>query len=410
MDVGAWVERFTVRAREPIELHRPLTEDDVWSAHGPLLWRAPGFSGSPCFYPVYRWRDLYSHSPLALIMAKGRFEPNPAAIEAASADTFDYVPATVPIDPALERLGGPHAVRGGLDTIPAFVEALIAALEQDIARAEARHPGYTNVVLCGGKDSLNLLLLPWKNPVLVASARPNTDLVRRFVERNALPFEVRELGDPYDPGLRIVETALGLGRANLEHWRWGGALHAIAEEYERRLIFWKGQVGDAYTTPKWRKLADRPGKIEKFARSAYTRALPYMPPFIDRLAGRVLQPRFAEVTWRRCAALQGSHMDFIRELTDCLPLSAFHGPAVRDVLERAVLPPLTRRDIRFDIGERLLGRPVWYPEQNPAPPPSVQRHDSHRIEGVRESLATLFGMSEDTRIDRAGLPLAPALL
>jgi hypothetical protein len=410
MDVGAWVERFTARICEPIELDRPLTEDDVWGAHGPLLWRAPGFSGSPCFYPVYRWRDLYSHSPLALIVAKGRFEPNPAAIEAASAAIFDYVPAMVPIDPALERLGAPHAVRGGLDTIPRFVEALTEALKQDITRAEARHAGYKNVVLCGGKDSLNLLLLPWKNPVLVASAQPNTALVRQFVERNGLPFEVVELGDPYDSDLKLVETALGLGRANLEHWRWGGALHAIAEQCERRLIFWKGQVGDAYTTPKWRKLADRPGKMEKLARSAYTRALPQVPPFIDRLAGRALQPRFAEVTWRRCAALQGSHMDFIRELTDSLPLSAFHGPAMRDVLERAVLPPLTRRDIRFDIGERLFGRPVWYPEQNPAPPPSVQRHGRHHMTAVRESLATLFGMTEDAGIDRADLPLAPALL
>ena len=410
MDVAAWVERFTARARDPAVLDRPLTEEDVWGAHGPLLWRAPGFVGEPCFYPVYRWRDLYSHSPLALILAKGDFSPNPAAIEAAQAPIFDYVPATVPIDPALERLGGPHAVRGGLDTVPAFVEAFVEAIKRDIARVEDRHPGHTNVVLCGGKDSLNLLLLPWKNPVLVASAQPNTDLVRQFVERNALPFEVVELGDPYDDDLRFVETALGLGRANLEHWRWGGALRAIAGQLEHRLIFWKGQVGDAYTTPKWRKLADRPGKAEKFARSAYTRALPYVPPAVDRLAGKALQPRFAEVAWRRCAALQGSHMDFIRELTGALPLSAFHGPTVRDVLERAVLPPLTRRDIRFDIGERLFGKPVWYPGQNPAPPPSVQRHGLHAMAAVRDSLATLFGMTEGAKAGDADLPSAPALL
>lgn len=410
MDVGAWVERFTARLREPMELDRPLTEDDVWGAHGPLLWRAPGFLGSPCFYPVYRWQDLYSHSPLALIVAKGRFEPNSAAIELASSAAFDYVPATVPIDSALERLGGPHAVRGGLDTVPAFVDALTEALKQDIARAEARHPGYTNVVLCGGKDSLNLLLLPWKNPVLVASAQPNTALVRQFVERNALPFEVVELADPYDADLHVVETALGLGRANLEHWRWGGGLRSIGENLGEKAVFWKGQLGDLYTTRKWRKIAYRPSFPEKFVRAAYTRCLALVPIAGDRLVGQMLQPRFIHTNWLRGAALQGCHMDFIRELTGILPLSAFHGPAVRDVLERAVLSPLTRRDIRFDIGDRLFGRPVWYPEQNPAPPPSVQRHGLHDMAAVRESLAALFAMTESGKGDRADLPLAPALL
>ena len=34
----------------------------------------------------------------------------------------------------------------------------------DIERAQAAHPEVTHVVLCGGKDSLNMLLLPWRRP------------------------------------------------------------------------------------------------------------------------------------------------------------------------------------------------------------------------------------------------------
>lgn len=388
MKAKQWVDAFLARI-EPIICDRPLTQSDVWDRHGPLVWRAPGFQGEPSFYPVYRWGDFYSHSPLALVATKGVFTPDPRAVAEAGRDRFDYVPANIPPDSDLVRIGGPHGVHGGLSEIEEFVAALVVALKTDIAAAEARHPGYRNLVLCGGKDSLNLLLLPWSNPVTAISAQPNYPLVKRFVVENELPIEVVALGDPYDADLRTIETALALGRADLQHWRWGGDLMRIAASHDHRALFWKGQLADLYTTAKWRKVAHRPGRFERYARAAYARAAPRFPA-LDRLVGGVAQARFAQVSWTRCAVLQGAHMDFIRELTGVLPLSAYHGPAMMAVIERAVLPPLTRRDIRFDIGAALLGRPVRYPTENPAPPPSSQRQGCAEPSAVAAAVATVL--------------------
>jgi hypothetical protein len=60
----------------------------------------------------------------------------------------------------------------------------------DISLIKAGQPEFTNILLCGGKDSLSLSLLPWKNPVIVARAPPNYDLVRAFMADNYLSFDV----------------------------------------------------------------------------------------------------------------------------------------------------------------------------------------------------------------------------
>jgi hypothetical protein len=58
---------------------------------------------------------------------------------------------------------------------------------------EADHPGFASILLCEGKDSLNLSLLPWKNPVIVASASPIYNLVKAFTTDNDLSFDVISL-------------------------------------------------------------------------------------------------------------------------------------------------------------------------------------------------------------------------
>ena len=45
---------------------------------------------------------------------------------------------------------------------------------------------------------MNLLLLPWKNPTVVASAPPNFEFVKEFVRENQLDYEVICLQDLYD--------------------------------------------------------------------------------------------------------------------------------------------------------------------------------------------------------------------
>ena len=72
-----------------------------------------------------------------------------------------------------------------------FVARITAALIHDTRKVESELPGHTNFVLCGGRDSLNLLLLPWTNHTVALSAPPNYELVRRFVRENGLDVEVR---------------------------------------------------------------------------------------------------------------------------------------------------------------------------------------------------------------------------
>lgn len=60
-----------------------------------------------------------------------------------------------------------------------FFSKLSTAISNDIQQLEQLYPKHEHIVLCGGKDSLNILLLPWAKPVIVASSKPNYELVAR---------------------------------------------------------------------------------------------------------------------------------------------------------------------------------------------------------------------------------------
>src|SRR5690606_37427381 len=75
---------------------------------------------------------------------------------------------------------------------------------------------------------------------------------------------------------------------------------------------------------------------------------------------------------------QGGNMSLLKDITDALVLSAYHGPAMRALLARVDLRGAATTDIRPAIGEALAGAPVVYPTANPSPPPSsFRRHRSH---------------------------------
>ncbi len=89
--------------------------------------------------------------------------------------------------------------------------------------------GWTNIILCGGKDSLNLLLLPWKNPVVVASLHPNYPLVAEFIREHNLNCDLIELDDEYEAD-RDREILINCCRNDLAHCRWGGHLSAVSAQ------------------------------------------------------------------------------------------------------------------------------------------------------------------------------------
>jgi hypothetical protein len=379
--------RSSGRVNGRVERRDVLSEAAIWSTHGTAVWQADRFSGSPCFYPVYRYRDYYSYSPLALIRLKGGLHLNSRAATRVSGPDFRFYSGADTIDRDIVRIGGPPVP--GFRTVDKaeHVESLAEAMCSDIADVEAAHPGYTNVLLCGGKDSLNMTLLPWTNPVIVASAPPNHALVRSFLEGNDLAFDLVRLDDS-DESLLQTEILVNCCRNDLQHCRWAPQLKRLAESLEGRVIYWKGQLGNIIQTRYWMRFA------YKYSRLKGALAVPAARPvrYVLRKMGATQRMAF-ENLWTVGAMWQGAHNAILREISGALVLSAYHGPAARAVWTHADFDRVVREDIRPMVGKYLRGDVVAYPAKNPGPPRS----------GFRKGLSGVRPFLEAT--EAAGIPI-----
>ncbi len=376
-----------VEPPEPHDERVELTELDVWGTHVPEVWRAERFSGPrPYFYPVYRHGDLYSYSPLSLILLKGRLDLDPSFAKQVSSPRFRYYSGTVTVDGEIERIGGPLEPKFRIKDTGHYIESIADALHSDVAAAEEHHPGFTNIVLCGGRDSLALLLLPWKNPVLVASGAPNYELVRKFVADHSLGFDVVELLDD-DRSLLNFEILVNCCRNRLEHCRYGPHLRRLAEGFDRKVVFWLGQLGDVFLTPKWQTLRHKSRGLKRLIERNLDK-IEYRREW-NRERATARQWRFFDALWRRCAMWQGAHMSIMRQLTGSLVLSAYQGPAMSEVLESVDLFTAVPDDMRPLLGERLFGGPVSFPETNPGPPKSRFRKGHSHLKPFLKQLSSL---------------------
>ena len=358
-----------------------LTESHVWSRPGPAIWQAKRFAGRPHFYPIYRWRDLYSYSPLSLIRYKGRLRLNPRAVTAAKRADFVHTRPDEFVDLDLTRIGGVIRFRPELSDPEEVASRLATAMSEDSCAAERANPGTTNVVLCAGRDSLNLLLLPWRHATIALSAEPNYELVARFVAQNDLPYEVIRLRD--DPQFDAdAEILINCCRDNLVHCRWGAHLQEIAREFSDGVIFWKGQCGSPLQTLKWRRGSEYGRLVPEFLTQGW-KALG--SPFQWKIGAlisrtRLIEMRFGAALWQRWAMWQGAHVGLLRELTGALVLSGYHGSATREVFRRVDYSRAIREDIRPRVGRYLAGRDIQYPATNPYPPISFHRQGLSRVE------------------------------
>ncbi len=375
-----------------------LTESDLWSSHQNSVFKADGFSGTPLFYPVYRWDRYYSYSPFLLLLKKGRFCPTDAFLRHDRTLAREVARPTPLIDREIERIGGPACLTLESESVDSFCRRMAESMQHDVAEVERRNPGKTNVVLCGGADSCNLLLLSWRNPVVAYSAMPNLPLVREFVRRNGLDIEVLELFDTEDACLRRREIAESFGLVSLENWKWTAHLRKIAEEAGGQLIIWKGQVADAFLTGYWRYYTYRKQTFHAYMRRCYGKLAEYLPSTLDRVFARWAIADFQRSLWERAAVLQGSHMGFLRSISDCLVLSGYHGPKTMGVWTSFDLKSIGNGDLRPGIGQCLFGKQVWYPAANPAPPPSRFRAGFRSRRGLLEAFAWYgISVSESSR-------------
>lgn len=344
-----------------------LSEKIMWEQHGPIIWQSEKFIGYPSFYPIYRWNNYYSFSVLVLILKKGELNLNADAISGLSQKQLSIISNNNTVDKDIVRIGKAHDFDYSICNIEEYCKKISEALIKDIEHIEQLNLGYTNIIMCGGKDSLNLLLLPWKNPVIAVSAEPNFSFVCDFVKKNNLNIVVEKLEDTFDEEGLQDEIGEACCRVDLSHWRWGIHLRDIVKKLSKKTIIWKGQLGDVYMSPTWKTYLYPEKYPLHFFCKIYKKLSPIMPLFMNKKIGRSIQPLAIQTTWDKSASLQGCHVGFIRALSDCLVLSAYHGNNVMSVFSQADLAIVAQNDIRPQIGEILLGKDVIYPESNPGP-------------------------------------------
>ena len=367
------IKQIKNRIDEHTKVCESISEEDMWTTHGTLIWEAENFLGTPHFYPVYKWKNFYSYSLLAIIVKKGELNLNLDAVKYINQSDFLVLSASLNIDKDIERIGAPHKSGSSIQNVDEYAVKLVNALIIDIHNIEKKNKNYINYILCGGKDSLNLLLLPWNEKTVALSAEPNYSLVKQFVDENNLNIEVRLLEDKQVTELLDDEVLECCCRVNMENWRWTAHLKEISQENNGKIIFWKGQMCDVYTTDKWKVYMHPIKPIQMFVRKIYKKLNSITPFLLKRAIGRKLQSGVIEALWERAAVMQGAHLGFIREIADCLVLSAYHGPEVMKVWQEADLGSVAQKDMRNRIGEILLKRPVIYPTENPAPGASIMR-------------------------------------
>lgn len=337
---------------------------------------------TPHFAPLYKWGEHIDYSPLKLILEKGYIKVNPKAVEFWKDPDRDYSPPGYFVDLKIERLGNPLPFTKEIQSERAVIRAISSAMKEDIKLAEKTFSQHLNIILCGGKDSLNLLLLPWSNPVLVASAEPNYELVNEFIKVNDLPYDIMKLENKQKVNLE-EEILINCCRNNLEHCKWGGHLKEIAIKYDKRIILWKGQAGDVLLKyPSWSSYK----YTSPQAAITLTGHLSLNPDqwmeFFQRVRNKIVDPEkvFFEALWKRTAHMQGAHMGFLHELTGVPVLSGYHGPKVTEVLKKIDHKSAITRDIRSLIGEALFGGQVVYPATNPGPGISTIRSGISDVE------------------------------
>lgn len=381
------IEHISSKINKHIKYVPSISEEDIWTTHcGTLIWKAEGFQGTPHFYPVYKWGNYYSYSLLALLVKKGNLKIAQEAVNYINQPCFMYLPVSLNIDQDIERIGAPHHSGSSITKSTEYAERLAAALTLDIQRIENKNSGYKNYILCGGKDSLNLLLLPWKGEVIALSAEPNFPLVKKFVADNGLDIEVQFLEDKLDEQELHDEVLECCCRVDMVHWRWGAHLKDISQQNNGKLIFWKGQMADLYTSDKWKVYMHPEHPVQMFAHKVYRKLEPITPFVIKQAIGRRIQPIAVQAAWDRGAVMQGTHLAFIRAIANCLVLSAYHGPEVMKVWQEVDLATAAQKDMRNLVGEILLGRPVIYPESNPAPAPSIIREQLVSLDNFAAAL------------------------
>ncbi|EKB48720.1 hypothetical protein [Cecembia lonarensis] len=336
-----------------------LNIGDIWYDASADVFQSSRIIGEECFYPVYKWKDYYSFSFLNLLRIKGNLDLNPKIHLYLNNGIIDsYLPPEICVDKYIKRIGAPLKLQKlKITSENSFIEKFAVALIKDIRRLEDLYPNTTFGILTGGKDSLNLLLLPWKAEIVALSGDPNYQLVKEFCSVNKLDIEVKRLnGEEYDSDDWIKkDTLFCCGRMGLRDIRWSKNIFEIKNEINSRnknFIIISGTFGDAFLTTKF-----------KHYRAKWKNLLEDKIVYRFQSKTKILYNNL----WRGGAQWQAVNHGVIRESTNMLNFSAYHGKNVLEVLSQTDLEKVIDSDIRPKLGDYIFGKKVIYPNSNPSP-------------------------------------------
>jgi hypothetical protein len=229
------------------------------------------------------------------------------------------------------------------------------------------------VVLTGGRDSQLIVLVPKRNPDRwhFFSAEPNYSLNMRWIERNGV-----RVGRTFFHDNRNEESTEDLRRkiicgdlySDPSHIRWMPTMTKIAENFDRRCLFWGGTMSSPAHFYAGRHRADFGAAREAFFRSHFNRT----------------------------AVWQGNYHQVFKNFTGLPYLSPYHSADIWEELYQHIDPATYTRaqDLRQPIGDKLFGKPVWWLDENPGP-------DIYTYSGYVNAYKTYLDYIRTSQISRA---------
>lgn len=255
-----------------------------------------------------------------------------------------------------------------------IVDKTVYFLQNFIHDIEKKFPQHSHIIFTGGKDSQIICLVPKLNKEKwhIFSAEPNFPLVREWLKENNIH----------------VNTLFTHNNINEES----------VEDFKKKVI-----CGDLYTDPRHNKWLPTVKKIaEKFNyKCIFWSGTQTMPPahfYIGGRHGRNFKRhplKFFNDHFNMTSPWQGNTHQIFKNFIGCLLISPYHSREIWEELYQHYNPSAVKEgmDLRFEIGERLFGKPVKWVKENPAPEPYKYSFyfDPYKIyiEYIKENIAKI---------------------
>lgn len=300
------------------------------------LYRSRQIVADNYLYPMYALKEeshfIVSTSVYALIHYKRRFVRNPKF-----QTTHFYRPSFLTIDEEINRVRTIHRRSTCELTNPERIIALGVDILQDyVTKIEQRFPDHVHILLMGGKDSENIILAKRQARWIVLSGAPNALLNQRFIEDNRIPIaNFVSVTNETDDSTLLLEILASDCFFDVAHFRWTRAIRDLVQAHNGRAVIWMGSSGDG-----------------TFSKNNNHRD-------VDYYAVHDLHVGMAMGVWHQ----------MLKNFLNVPVVSPYQSPDFLDKLFYRFDPyfVLQAGDVRAAMGERLLGRPVSYPQINPCP-------------------------------------------